>query len=155
MAGNNKKHVFIDANVLIDAVEYLHFFDQLDNKAPATNATKALDFLYRKVGLRLYISSVSILQLISHFQKRNRRLSNADIRNSIQSFIEKCTLIDLRENDILAGITLENKDLEDNIQYKLSQKVKCFYIVTNNYKDFKEFANVDIVKPDKVRASII
>jgi len=34
----------------------------------------------------------------------------------------------------------------------LARKQKCSIIVTNNYKDYRLFYNISVVKPDEVRS---
>ena len=43
------------------------------------------------------------------------------------------------------------RDMEDNIQYVISGKAKCFYIVTNNKKDYDKLTNINVVVPSKIR----
>ena len=43
-------------------------------------------------------------------------------------------------------------DIEDNVQFVLARKQKCSIIVTNNYKDYRLFYNISVVKPDEVRS---
>ena len=41
--------------------------------------------------------------------------------------------------------------MEDNIQYIISSKAKCFYFVTNNKKDYDKLSNINVVIPSKIR----
>jgi len=43
---------------------------------------------------------------------------------------------------IQSGFNHLNSDLEDNVHYVLSQKMKCNAILTNNIKDFAFFKDV-------------
>jgi hypothetical protein len=42
-------------------------------------------------------------------------------------------------------------DMEDNIQYVISKKMKCAYFVTNNRKDYVSF-NLNVIIPRQVRS---
>ena len=42
-------------------------------------------------------------------------------------------------------------DIEDNVQYVLARKQKCSIIITNNFKDYRLFFNVRVIKPERVR----
>ena len=57
---------------------------------------------------------------------------------------------DFSLNDITTGIDnytayRQTKDLEDNIQFCMSLKMKCHYFVTDNIKDYKDFTNISIL----------
>ena len=43
-------------------------------------------------------------------------------------------------------------DIEDNVQYVLARKQKCNVIITNNFKDYRLFFNVRVIKPERVRS---
>jgi hypothetical protein len=58
------------------------------------------------------------------------------------------TIIDLTYSDIQKAMSIENKDIEDNIHYILSKKMKCDAIITRNTKDFP-FIDVCILKPER------
>ena len=56
------------------------------------------------------------------------------------------------ESDINNALNIESSDIEDNIQYAISLKKKCFYFITNNQKDYKYFSNITVLIPQKIRA---
>lgn len=45
-------------------------------------------------------------------------------------------------------MNIDNKDVEDNIHYVLSKKMKCDAILTRNTKDFP-FLDVYVMKPER------
>ena len=107
-----------------------------------------LHYLYSMTGKRLYISTLSVAQLISMFQKKKK---NDEIVRIIRDLQHRFTVIDFTARDIDASLAETGADIEDNVQYVLAMKQKCNIIVTNNYKDYRLFFNVRIVKPDEVR----
>lgn len=143
---NNPTHVFVDTNVLINDFLYRSEANEAGKKA-----YNALVYL-RSQQKQTFIASFSILQFIATFQ---RRIAFEDLSKEIQRFVSHHTVIELTTQDIINGINTvsnETPDLEDCIQYTLSQKLKCFYILTNNTRDFQHFANIVMVTPKKHRA---
>ena len=48
---------------------------------------------------------------------------------------------------VTEGLSLESKDIEDNIHYVLARKMKCEVILTNNLSDFSKFKAVKRISP--------
>jgi len=57
-------------------------------------------------------------------------------------------VLDLSFSDIKASFNHLNSDIEDNVHYVLSQKIKCNAILTNNIKDFTFFKDVSVIEPN-------
>ena len=53
--------------------------------------------------------------------------------------------------DIDAALVENGGDIEDNVQYVLARKQKCSVIITNNFKDYRLFFNLRVIKPERVR----
>jgi len=132
----NPYNIFVDTNVLIGAF--------------TTNQTdkRCLEYLYTLKGRRLFLSALSIAQLASLFQKRK---SNEEIKSIIRSILAKFNIIEFARKDIDASLMYEYSDMEDNIQYVISRKMKCAYFITNNRKDFLSF-NLSILLPRQIRS---
>ena len=142
---NYQTNVFIDTNVLIN--DFLYRSEANEN---GKKSNIALAYL-RSQNKQTFIASFSILQFIAIFQ---RRISFETLTTEIQRLMSHHTSIELTAQDITNGMNLvsaETPDLEDCIQYALSQKLKCFYMLTNNTKDFQYFANIVVSSPKKHR----
>jgi predicted nucleic acid-binding protein len=133
---NNVNHIFVDTNVLIGAFR---------NHTPDKYC---LQYLLSLRGKRLFISSLSVAQLVSIFQKM---YTNADIKKMVKYLLAKFNIISFTDNDIARSLEIERKDMEDNIQYIISQKVNCFYFITNNRRDYVYFNTINVLKPLHIR----
>jgi len=132
----NPYNIFVDTNVLIGAFSNR----QQDNKC--------LDYLFSLKGKRLFISSLSIAQLVSVFQKRK---TNKAIKDIVRSLIAKFTIIEFSKKDIENSLDYDIADVEDIIQYIISKKMKCAHFVTNNRKDYVSF-NFNVILPRQIRS---
>lgn len=145
---NNENHIFIDTNCLMNYfVEKYHLY-----KTASTDNADALRFLFGLNGKKLYVSSLSIAQITAKLQKY---IGAETMIKEIANFIHRYNIIEFNEQDIKQAISAKlAKDIEDLYQYEMSQKVKCFYIMTNNIKDFSSLANIVAFTPKKVRKII-
>ena len=132
----NGNHIFVDTNVLIGW--------WVGNKEDVN----CIKYLFSLRGKRLYTSALSIAQFVSVLQKTE---SNADIRKAVNSLLAKFNIISFAEKDIVESLEVANLDMEDNIQYIISSKARCFYFVTNNKKDYDKLSNINVVIPAKIR----
>lgn len=132
----NKNHIFIDTNVLIGAA------------ANREDDVACLRRLSSCNGKKLYISSLSVAQFVSVFQKKK---DNKEIIESVKSMLHKYNVISFVQKDIESALKVGNNDLEDNIQYVLSKKLGCLFFITNNVKDFRNYININVIEPSKVR----
>jgi predicted nucleic acid-binding protein len=132
----NSNNIFIDTNVLIG------YFNEKDADV------KCLQYLFSLKGLRLYVSSLSVAQLVSVFQKSK---NNVTIRGFVRKILSKFTVLEFSKSDIENSLAFSYADMEDNIQYVISQKFNCFYFITNNKKDYSGFLDIKVIKPSRVR----
>lgn len=139
-----KFKVFVDTNVLIN-----DFLYRVRNVETGKKSSIVLQFIRQKKH-DTFIASFSILQLISTFQTQRNRVDIDVLQTEINRIISHHNIIELTEQDIINGVFRENAtDLEDSVQYELSQKLKCNFILTNNRKDFVNFLNVIVATPKK------
>ncbi|MCL1868312.1 MAG: hypothetical protein FWF72_05135 [Paludibacter sp.] len=103
---------------------------------------RCLQFLFSLHGKRLFVSALRVAQIVSFFQKKK---TNDIICKFVQTIITKFTVIGFSDKDIEMSLLLETQDMEDNIQYVISQKFKCFYFVTNNKSDYTGFSNLNVL----------
>lgn len=133
----DRNHIFIDTNVLVGW--FMEYKDDRD----------CLKYLFSLTGKKLYVSTLSIAQLVSILQ--NSKVKKDEVTKLVKYFSTKFTFINFNELDVYEAIDMENPDIEDNIQYVLSQKKHCQFIVTNNIKDYTKYRLVNIVSPDSIR----
>ena len=131
----NKDHIFVDTNVLNGA--YL-------NKA---SDVECLKYLYSLNGKKLFISSLSIGQIVAFFHKK---VTNEKMKDIIRYLFTKFTIIEFGEQDIQKSLLYDYTDLEDTIQYVIGTKMKCFFFVSND-KHFSAFRNIRALKPSEIR----
>lgn len=145
---NNENHIFIDTNCLMNYfVEKYHLLNTY-----STENTDALRFLNSLNGKKLYVSSLSIAQITAKLQKY---IGAEMMIREITTFVHRYNIVEFNERDIKQAISATlAKDIEDLYQYEMSQKVKCFYVMTNNIKDFSSLANIVAFTPKKVRKII-
>lgn len=135
----NPNHIFVDTNVLVGGYS---------GDARFLKDESCLHYLYSLTGKRLYISSLSVAQLISTFQKKK---GNDEIVRIVRDLQHRFTVIDFTNRDIDAAIIETGLDIEDNVQYVLARKQKCSIIITNNYKDYRLLSKIRAVRPERVR----
>ena len=136
----NYNHIFVDTNVLVGGYS---------GDARYQKDEACLHYLYSLTGKKLYISSLSVAQLISMFQKKKK---NDEIVRIVRDLQHRFNIIDFAACDIDAALIETGGDIEDNVQYVLARKQKCSIIITNNFKDYRLFYNISVVKPDDVRS---
>ena len=135
----NPNHIFVDTNVLVGGYSGDAKFQKNDD---------CLRYLFSLTGKRLYISSLSVAQLISVYQKKK---SNAEITAVVRDLQHRFNIIDFTAKDIDAALKETGADIEDNVQFVLAKKQKCYIVVTNNYKDYRFLQGVEVLRPAKVR----
>ena len=136
----NPNHIFVDTNVLGGGYS---------GDARFQKDEACLHYLYSLTGKRLYISSLSVAQLISTFQKKKK---NDEIVRIVRDLQHRFNVIDFAARDIDAALVETGGDIEDNVQYVLARKQKCSIIITNNFTDYCLFFNVRVIKPARVRS---
>jgi predicted nucleic acid-binding protein len=135
----NTNHIFVDTNVLVGGYSGDSRFQK---------DADCLHYLYSLTGKKLYISTLSVAQLISMYQKKK---TNDEIVRIVHELQHRFNIIDFTNRDIDAALVETGGDIEYNVQFVLAQKQKCSIVVTNNYKDYRLFYNISVVKPDGVR----
>jgi len=127
--------VYIDTNVLINYC------------TGVKDDVKALNYIFSKKRKEvLFSSSLSAVQLISCLQtKRKTRgiMSKNAVIEKLNKFMPKFTFISLNIEDVVSAYNNNGDDLEDCVQFQLSQKMKCGIIVTN---DLNGFSDMPIVR---------
>ena len=135
----NPNHIFVDTNVLVGGYSGDAKFQKDDD---------CLHYLFSLTGKRLYISSLSVAQLISVYQKQK---SNEEITAVVRDLQHRFNIIDFTAKDIDAALKETGADIEDNVQFVLAKKQKCLIVVTNNYKDYRFLQGIEVLRPAKIR----
>lgn len=135
----NPNHIFVDTNVLVGGYSGDAKFQKDDD---------CLHYLFSLTGKRLYISSLSVAQLISVYQKKK---SNEEITHVVRDLQHRFNIIDFTARDIDAALKETGADIEDNVQFALAKKQKCYIVVTNNYKDYRFLQGIEVLRPAKIR----
>ena len=129
----SSRRIYVDTNVLVN-----YFTGQTDD-------VQCLDYLFSRVRKEiLFTSSLAVVQAVSILQTRKKGREVFTRQKAVESgkqIYKKFSVIDLSGKDVEKGFEQLNKDLEDNVHYVLSKKVKCDVIVTNNISDFAFFYN--------------
>jgi len=140
MSSNKVKRIYVDTNVLI-------------NYCTEQSAdVKALHYVFSKRRKEvLFTSSLAIVQTITKLQSGSKQhlrkgYSRETTIKKLAEILPKFTVLDLLLSDIQSGFNHLNSDIEDNIHYVLSQKMKCNAILTNNIKDFAFFKDVAAIE---------
>lgn len=138
MANKAYQRIYIDTNILINYCNGV------------VEDCEVLNYIFKKRRKEvLFTSSLSIVQTITRLQtstSRRKAYSSDEVVSMLKKILNKITLVNLTGDDVVYGLDPNCKDIEDNIHFLLSQKVKCSCILTNNEKDFVQF-NIPTFKP--------
>lgn len=145
---NNTNNIFVDTNCLISYIADKYKIIKDNNKNMA-----ALHYLFQQEGKRLYISSLSVAQLTAKLQ---RHIGVKQMTNEIKNLMHKFTILEFSAKDIETAIEEDNqlRDIENTYQYCIARKAKCYYIMTNNLKDFRNKYSIEAFPPQQVRRVI-
>lgn len=140
MSSSKIKRIYVDTNVLI-------------NYCTEQSAdVKALHYIFSKRRKEaLFTSSLAIVQTVTKLQSGSKQYlrkgySRETTIKKLDGILPRFTVLDLSLLDIQSGFNHLNSDLEDNVHYVLSQKMKCNAILTNNIKDFAFFKDVTAIE---------
>ncbi len=133
----NSNNIFVDTNILIGAA-----IGRSEDNA-------CLHYLYSLEGKTLFVSALSIAQLIATIQKR---IDTDKLKQVVKEYLHRFQIVAFTEADIAEALERSETDLEDNIQYVIGTKVKCKYFITNNIKDFRRYLAISVKTPKDVRS---
>ena len=156
----SSNHIFVDTNVLVGGYS---------GDARYKKDEACLHYLYSLTGKKLYISTLSVAQLISMFQKggvretneclvEGNQHTNEEIVGMVRELQNRFTVIDFTNRDINAALVETGADIEEDdgehqssVQYVLAKKQKCRIVITNNYKDYRALQGIQVFRPTEVR----
>jgi len=135
--------IYIDTNVLAN-----YFTNQPYDVA-------CLQYLFsNKRKENLFTSTLALVQTASILQtskKGRRKFSKEQTINCLNQLSTKLTILDLTLKDIVNSYTTKGNDIEDCVQYTISQKAKCFRIITNNKGHYSDFIDIEAIKPNEYK----
>jgi len=138
----SKFRIYVDTNVLTN-----YFTKQ-------ANDVECLDYLFSRVRKEiLFTSSLAIVQTLSVLQTKKKGREAFTRKQAVESgrhIYKKFSIIDLSGKDVEEGFEQANNDVEDNVHYVLSRKLKCNIIITNNTSDFAYFWNTVALSPKDI-----
>lgn len=85
---------------------------------------------------------MSIAQFISTLQ--HHKIDKKSVKNNVSNILAKVNIIDFTKDDINKSLSIQDNDLEDNIQYILAKKLKCGILFTQNKKHYKDYIDIEI-----------
>lgn len=131
--------IYVDTNVIINYCTGIR------------DDVSVLNYVFQKRRKELlFTSSLAIIQAISNLQtkkKTRKAFSKKETIDKLNKILDRFTVLDLRQKDVIDGFSCESEDIEDNTHYVLSQKKKCNAILTNNVSDFKCFDKIIKISP--------
>lgn len=133
MKTKNRNHIFIDTNIIIGA--YL-------NDKKFENEKRCWNYPTSLIGKKIYVSSLSIAQFVSTLQ--HHKINKELVKSNVCNILTKANIIDFTKEDIRKSLSLQENDLEDNIQYVLAKKLKCGILFTQNNKHYKDYFDISI-----------
>lgn len=150
--------IFVDANVLIGAACFRKRILKTDTD------NRALSYILKRKDVSLYTSSFSIPQMVSTLSNAKRTgkkiFTAEEVISEVESILKHFSLVNFDKSDIHKSIVNfttkgQTSDLEDQMQFDLSRKVGCNFIMTNNLKDFRSFTDVYVFPPKKYSSVIV
>ena len=84
-------------------------------------------------------------------KKYQHTYSYEDMERNVRDLQHRFNIVDFTHRDIDAALIENGGDIEDNVQRVLARKQKCSVIITNNFKDYRLFFNLRVIKPERVR----
>lgn len=128
--------LFLDTDVLLDF---------LSEREPFYDSIAKIATLATKNEIKLYISSISIVNANYILTKYKSEENSKKLLNSILIFMK---IVKLDEDIIIKGLNSEFKDFENSLQHFSALDSKCEYLLTRNIRDFKK-SKIPVFTPDE------
>ena len=124
--------VFIDTNIFIDYIE---------NREDADVAQEIFN-LAAKGEISLHASTLTFANMAYVIKKKRTR---EEVRYILDYFEHETDVLPMDKVQLRSAIQLPCKDFEDMLQYQCALAGHCDIIVTNNTRDFTEFAQIPVM----------
>ena len=138
-------NIFIDTNVLAN------FFT---GQKPDIDCLQYI-FSKRKKE-HLFTSSLALVQVAQVLQtgkgKKRKKFDVEQTNDCLTKLISKFNILELSQKDVTNSFELDpiNQDVEDRVQYKISQKVNCKGIITNDISHYNNFLGIRVFSPKDI-----
>lgn len=122
--------LLIDTNVFLDIIL---------SREPFTKDAVLIWKIIEKKFVKGYISATTITD-IHYISKKS--IGDEKSKSFIKEILDIFEIIDADKQCFYKALNSTIKDFEDAVQYEISEKIKCDYIVTRNKGDYKDISNV-------------
>lgn len=129
------KKVFLDTNILIDAIENRRY----------TEEAKIILQMGRDGELSLYAAIISYINIAYILRKRPKDLLYKYLR-TLSTGIE---ILPMDAKQFTLAMESKLKDFEDAMQYQCAKMALCDIIITNNTNDFKGTDTIRIMTSEQ------
>lgn len=119
-----KLKLFLDTNVFLDS-----FLNR-----DSGEAKELLKLIVNNSNIDGFLSDLSIANIYYIAQKE---LGRDYIKDLIRFLLKNFKIVSIDEDIIENALNSNFKDFEDALQYFVSKRYSCNYIITKNIKDFK------------------
>lgn len=114
--------IFIDTNVFLDVIL---------NRENVQASTQILNSCHQKI-FDGYVADISLLNIDYIASKQTK-----DIRAFLQIINDSFTVVGADNKVFDMALSIDNKDLEDSVQYVCASMQKCDVIVSNDKKFYR------------------
>lgn len=114
--------IFIDTNIFLDLILKREYY-------------KEAILIFNAVDKNMFQAIVLDVTLLNIDYVARKQIK--DIRNFIKLVNEKFTVVGANNTSFVKALELDNKDLEDNLQYICAEDEKCMLIITNDKSFYK------------------
>jgi predicted nucleic acid-binding protein len=129
------KKVFFDSDIILDA---------LLRRSPFNTAALTLMELAHKAHFKAVTSSAVFIN-VHYFVNK---LAPATKMESLRRLRSVVSIISVDEKIIDMALESSFKDFEDAVQYYSAEKEGCNYIITRNFKDYKN-SRISVLNADQ------
>lgn len=130
------KRVFLDTNILMDAVEFREHGEE---------ANTLLDMSRANI-IKCYAATMSFATM-SYLLRRQPQENVYRIFETLTEAIEVVPVTVKSFEDAMSFGPV--KDFEDMLQYQCALAAGCYVIVTNNKRDFQEFCQLPLLTSEE------
>ena len=129
--------VLIDTNIILDV---------LCNRKDFVEDSAKVFKLCEVKKITGYISALSIPNIVYIMRKE---LDTEKVKEILEKLSLIFEIVDLKADDLKRASTLDFKDYEDAIQSTQASRIKAYYIITRNIKDYNK-SKVTAIKPSEL-----
>lgn len=135
------KRVFLDTNILMDAIEFRKF---------GAEANMLLDLSRAKYiqTCAAVMSFATLAYLLRHYDKER-------IHQVFENLTDAIEILPMNDKQFYEGMSFGPvRDFEDMLQYQCAKANGCDVVITNNTKDYAEFCDLPYMTAADFLASL-